>query len=154
MVSNGEEAVSAATRLSYDVVLMDVLMPGVDGLEATRRIRGRLPASRQPHIIAMTANVLVGDRERCLEAGMDDYIGKPIKIEELARALRRHPPVSGGLAVDADSIGAEAASAAVPRPAGLADPIERLLERLRARRDSYAAGSSAPAAPADGAPRS
>jgi signal transduction histidine kinase/DNA-binding response OmpR family regulator len=115
IVSNGEEAVTAVTRLSYDVVLMDVLMPGLDGLEATRRIRARLGEHRQPRIIAMTANVLVGDRERCLEAGMDDYIGKPIKIEELARALQRHqPPATEGAPVATGSVGDR-------------DPIDRLV---------------------------
>jgi signal transduction histidine kinase/DNA-binding response OmpR family regulator len=122
VVSNGEEAVSTATRLAYDVVLMDVLMPVLDGLEATRRIRARLPPHRQPRIIAMTANVMVGDRERCLDAGMDDYIGKPIKIEELARALERHQPDSADGAVRAAVVTALAGAAASGR-----DPIERLV---------------------------
>jgi signal transduction histidine kinase/CheY-like chemotaxis protein len=126
VVSNGEEAVSAATRLAYDVVLMDVLMPVLDGLEATRRIRARLPPNRQPRIIAMTANVLVGDRERCLDAGMDDYIGKPIKIEELGRALERHRPDG------ADGAAHPAAAGTTPgaTAGGRGDPIERLVSTI------------------------
>jgi CheY-like chemotaxis protein len=64
-------------------------MPEMDGFEATRQIRGRWPAERQPRIIAMTANAMQGDRERCLEAGMDDYVSKPIRVEELQAALER-----------------------------------------------------------------
>ena len=89
MVSNGVEAVNAATQLPYDLILMDVLMPELDGLDATRRIRATLPKERQPRIVAMTANALTGDRERCLAAGMDDYISKPVQLEELARVLQR-----------------------------------------------------------------
>jgi GAF domain-containing protein/DNA-binding response OmpR family regulator len=85
MVANGLEAVEAITRQKYDVILMDVQMPEMDGLEATREIR-KLQAA-QPRIIAMTANAMQGDREMCLAAGMDDYISKPIHIEELVNAL-------------------------------------------------------------------
>ncbi len=92
VASNGVEAVEAAVRLPYDMILMDVLMPEMDGLEATRQIRQRLPRDRQPKIIAMTANALRGDRERCMEAGMDDYISKPIQLAELARVMERHQP--------------------------------------------------------------
>ena len=89
VVSNGMEAVNAATQIPYDLILMDVLMPEMDGLDATRRIRANLPPERQPRIVAMTANALSGDRERCLAAGMDDYISKPVLLEELARVLLR-----------------------------------------------------------------
>jgi PAS domain S-box-containing protein len=89
MVANGHEAVQAVKDRGYDVVFMDVLMPELDGLEATRQIRTTLPSDRQPRIIAMTANALKGDRELCLEAGMDDYISKPIRREEIAAALVR-----------------------------------------------------------------
>ncbi len=92
VVSNGVEAVNAATQLPYDVILMDVLMPEMDGLDATRRIRERLPRERQPRIIAMTANALRGDRERCLAAGMDEYISKPIQLAELAQVIERNQP--------------------------------------------------------------
>jgi len=91
VVSNGSEAVEAVNGLPYDVVLMDVQMPEMDGLEATRQIRARPPVSGAPHIIAMTANAMQGDREACLEAGMNDYLSKPIRPEELAQALARSP---------------------------------------------------------------
>lgn len=89
IVSNGAEAVKAATELPYDLILMDVLMPEMDGLDATRQIRTSLPKDQQPRIVAMTANALTGDRERCLAAGMDDYISKPVQLEELAKVLQR-----------------------------------------------------------------
>jgi len=89
VASNGLEAIQAVERQPYDVVLMDVQMPEMDGLEATRRIRTRWPRGERPHIIAMTANAMQGDREMCLEAGMDDYVSKPIRVEELVAALYR-----------------------------------------------------------------
>ena len=91
VVSNGSEAVEAVGSVPYDVVLMDVQMPEMDGLEATRQICARPPASGSPHIIAMTANAMEGDREACLAAGMNDYLSKPIRPEELAKALARSP---------------------------------------------------------------
>jgi CheY-like chemotaxis protein/HPt (histidine-containing phosphotransfer) domain-containing protein len=89
VAANGLEALEALERQPYDVVLMDVEMPQMDGLEATRRIRERAPAANGPHVIAVTANALHGERERCLEAGMDDYITKPLRLAELAAALGR-----------------------------------------------------------------
>ena len=86
-VANGLEAVEALRRANYDAVLMDVQMPVLDGLEATRRIRAELPANRQPHIVAMTASVLVEDRTACRAAGMDDYLAKPVRAPELTAAL-------------------------------------------------------------------
>lgn len=88
VVTNGRDVVEALSRIRYDVVFMDCQMPEMDGFEATRFIRGREHSNRVP-IIAMTANALQGDRERCLAAGMDDYIAKPISIEALAEALDR-----------------------------------------------------------------
>jgi CheY-like chemotaxis protein len=81
-------------RQSYDVVLMDVQMPEMDGLEASRRIKGNWPPGARPRIIAMTANVMQGDREKCLAAGMDDYITKPIRTEALVEALSQTQPKS------------------------------------------------------------
>ena len=87
LASNGLEAVESVERQVYDVVLMDVQMPEMDGLEASRRITKAWPAGKRPRIVAMTANAMQGDREMCLAAGMDDYIAKPIRVDELARAL-------------------------------------------------------------------
>ncbi len=89
VVSDGEEAVRAVTESAYALVLMDCQMPVLDGYEATRRIRGLAePRGRVP-IVAMTAGAMTGDRERCLEAGMDDYITKPIEMTELEAVLER-----------------------------------------------------------------
>jgi signal transduction histidine kinase/DNA-binding response OmpR family regulator len=88
VASNGIEAIESIQRQVYDVILMDVQMPEMDGLDATREIR-QLEDATQPHIIAMTANAMEGDREACLAAGMDDYISKPIRVDELMRALER-----------------------------------------------------------------
>ncbi|NJM08170.1 response regulator [Candidatus Gracilibacteria bacterium] len=91
VAANGLEVLDAVRRQSYDIVLMDVQMPEMDGLEATRRMVASYPAERRPRIIAMTANAMRGDRERCLEAGMDDYVSKPVRLEELLAALDRVP---------------------------------------------------------------
>jgi len=93
VAANGLETIQALERQPYDVVLMDVQMPEMDGLEATRQIRSRWPAAEQPRIIAMTANAMQGDREICLEAGMDDYVSKPIRVDELVQALSRCQPL-------------------------------------------------------------
>ena len=87
LASNGAEAVESVNRQKYDVVFMDVQMPEMDGLEASRRINKALPDGSRPRIIAMTANAMQGDREMCLEAGMDDYITKPIRVPVLIEAL-------------------------------------------------------------------
>jgi PAS domain S-box-containing protein len=90
VAADGHEVLEAVQRQHYDIVLMDVQMPEMDGLEAARRIVTRWPDSRdRPWIIALTANAMQGDREMCLAAGMNDYISKPIKTEELAEALQR-----------------------------------------------------------------
>ena len=85
---NGLEALEALERQHYDVVLMDVQMPEMDGLEATRRIRARHPDDQGPYIIALTANAMKGDEERCRAAGMDDYLSKPLKPMALCQALK------------------------------------------------------------------
>jgi GAF domain-containing protein/DNA-binding response OmpR family regulator len=91
LASNGVEAVESLVRQTYDVVLMDVQMPEMDGLEASRRINAQWPATKRPRIVAMTANAMQGDREMCLAAGMDDYITKPIRVDQLVEALMRVP---------------------------------------------------------------
>ena len=95
VAANGIEALQALERQPYDLVLMDVRMPEMDGLEATRIIRQLWP-DNGPKIIAVTAYALGGDREKCLDAGMDDYISKPVRIEELAEVLRKYQPVQVG----------------------------------------------------------
>jgi CheY-like chemotaxis protein len=95
LASNGLEAVESVERQPYDVVLMDVQMPEMDGLEASRRITTRWPAGERPRIVAMTANAMAGDREMCLAAGMDDYITKPIRVDQLVEALRQVPARRG-----------------------------------------------------------
>jgi CheY-like chemotaxis protein len=117
IVSNGVEAVKAATQLPYDLILMDVLMPEMDGLDATRAIRDKLPKDQQPRIVAMTANALTGDRERCLAAGMDDYISKPVQLEELAKVLRRQQEY-------VDPMATAAHRATTRPPAGAAESTE------------------------------
>jgi CheY-like chemotaxis protein len=87
-VADGREVVEALKRRPYDLIFMDVRMPEMDGLKATQEIR-RLWPTNGPKIIAITAYALSGDREKCLEAGMDDYIAKPVQKAELAEVLKR-----------------------------------------------------------------
>ncbi len=92
LASNGIEAIECVERQTYDVVLMDVQMPEMDGLEAARQITGRWPTGQRPRIIAMTANAMQGDREESLAAGMDDYVTKPIRVDQLVEALNNANP--------------------------------------------------------------
>ena len=110
MVGNGLEALEALERQPYDVVLMDIQMPEMDGLEATRRIHQRWPGPDRPRIIAVTANAMADERDTCLVAGMDDYVSKPIRMDDLLRALDHvrpraaridDPPASGPIALGA-----------------------------------------------------
>ncbi len=87
VVADGEAAIAALERKRYDVVLMDVQMPRLDGIEATRRIVARWPAHERPRIVALTAHAMGDDRRECLDAGMDDYLSKPIELSRLASAL-------------------------------------------------------------------
>ena len=96
LASNGIEAIESIERQRYDLVLMDVQMPEMDGLEASRRITAKWKPGERPRIVAMTANAMQGDREACLAAGMDDYITKPIRVEALLEALTGRPPRSTG----------------------------------------------------------
>jgi CheY-like chemotaxis protein len=87
VAGNGLETIQALKRRPYDIVLMDVQMPEMDGLEATRQIRKDTSLKQRPWIIALTANAMEGDAEKCREAGMDDYLGKPIKKQDLEAVL-------------------------------------------------------------------
>lgn len=87
IVSDGEQAVASAVESEYDVVLMDVQMPRLDGVHAMRRIRELLPTDRQPYVVALTANALDGDRERFIALGMDGYLSKPVQLASLQDAL-------------------------------------------------------------------
>jgi signal transduction histidine kinase/CheY-like chemotaxis protein len=103
VAGNGLEALEALQRQTYDVVLMDVQMPEMDGLEASQRINQIWPQAQRPRIIAMTAYAMQGDRERCLEAGMDDYISKPVRLEELHKTLSQCRPVNRKVKVAGES---------------------------------------------------
>ena len=90
VAANGREAVEMVGLLPYDAIFMDCQMPEMDGFEATQEIRRREGSGVRRPIIAMTANAMQGDRERCLDAGMDDYVSKPIRKADLTQALTRH----------------------------------------------------------------
>lgn len=116
VVSNGKEALEALGRQTYDLVFMDVQMPVLDGLEATRMIRKGLVPVKNPRvpIIAMTAHALPGDREVCLKAGMDDYVPKPLRLEELQAAIERQKnrAAQGDAAVEKEAVEAVSSFAA------------------------------------------
>ncbi len=103
VAGNGLEALEALHRQSYDIVLMDVQMPDMDGMEATKRIRATRTQRQQPRIIAMTADAMQGTREECLKAGMDDYISKPVNLEELQNALEQW----GNVIAESTSLGSD-----------------------------------------------
>jgi signal transduction histidine kinase/DNA-binding response OmpR family regulator len=92
LVTNGLEVLASLERQTYDAVLLDIQMPQMDGLEVARRVRERYVAATRPRLIAMTASAMNGDRERCLAAGMDDYVSKPLQIRMLQAALERCAP--------------------------------------------------------------
>jgi signal transduction histidine kinase/HPt (histidine-containing phosphotransfer) domain-containing protein len=92
LAADGVEVMEALEKRLYDIIFLDVQMPELDGIETAKRIRARFPGDKSPRIIAMTGNALVGDRERCIQAGMDDYISKPIRIGDLQAALEKWAP--------------------------------------------------------------
>ena len=93
VATNGVEVLKALEQKAYDILFLDVQMPQIDGLEAARQICQKWTADKRPRIIAMTGNALLGDREKCLQAGMDDYISKPVRVAELQSALERWGPM-------------------------------------------------------------
>jgi len=108
VAANGQEAVNMLAQMAYDVVFMDCQMPEMDGFAATAIIRQREAHSEQHiPIIAMTANAMQGDRERCLAAGMDDYISKPVKYDEIIAMLRKwsSPPAEACASLLSVSLG-------------------------------------------------
>jgi CheY-like chemotaxis protein/HPt (histidine-containing phosphotransfer) domain-containing protein len=137
VASNGLEAVTAINQFPYDVVLMDCHMPDMDGYQATQIVReretalqesGSSTANRRIIIIAMTANAMAGDRERCLAAGMDDYVAKPVRLELLTEVLSRYLPSQEEIFLDAPAIHNEPAKEAIT-PTNLIE--EQVLERMR-----------------------
>ena len=89
VASNGQEAVDLCHEKVYDIILMDVQMPVLDGLAATKVIRETVPSARNTKVIGLTANAMKGDRDICIEAGMDDYVSKPIMLDAFVDALHR-----------------------------------------------------------------
>jgi CheY-like chemotaxis protein len=89
LAHSGAEVIRALNARAYDIVFMDLHMPGMDGFAATRYILEHWPESERPVIIAMTADAMHGDRERCLAAGMHDYVSKPVTLDELYEVLSR-----------------------------------------------------------------
>ncbi len=125
VAENGREVLERLTRAPYDVVLMDVQMPEMNGLDASRAICARWPASERPRIIAMTAEAMEGDREMCLAAGMDDYIVKPVRLEQLRRALGESRPLPPRAGVPADTAPASKSDDVLDR-----DVLRQLAEDL------------------------
>ena len=128
VAGNGVEALEALERQPYDIVLMDVEMPEMDGLEATRSIRAEWPRDRQPYVVAMTANVMTGDRELCLEAGMNDFVEKPVRLEELAATLDRARSRAGWAEAAGDAAPSEEGAGSVLDPAALGQLKEEVGE--------------------------
>src|SRR5262249_32907775 len=132
VVGDGRQVLARLDHAAYDVILMDVQMPEMDGLEASRAICARWVASERPRIIAMTAEAMQGDRDKCLAAGMDDYIVKPVTLDRLAAALAKCRPLAAAAATAPEAAAAppvERASIA----AGIAldrDVLEQLREEL------------------------
>ncbi len=120
VAGDGQEVLDAMERAPYDLILMDVRMPEMDGLEATRLIRGRIDIC-QPRIVAMTASVFAEDREACRAAGMDDYLAKPVRRDELVGALAR----AGAITVVADPAGDDpGAAGGVGDAAGAGESVD------------------------------
>ncbi|MBD1915017.1 MULTISPECIES: response regulator [Cyanophyceae] len=126
VAANGYEVLAALDQQPYDLVLMDVQMPEMDGLTAARQIVQRWP-TRRPRLVAVTANAMQGDREQCLQAGMDDYISKPIRLDELIRVLEGGDPVAP-LAIDLAALRTFAITVGGNDPEFMTDLIASYLE--------------------------
>jgi signal transduction histidine kinase/ligand-binding sensor domain-containing protein/CheY-like chemotaxis protein/HPt (histidine-containing phosphotransfer) domain-containing protein len=126
VASNGLEVLEALERQRYDVVLMDLQMPEMDGLEATRRILTRWPQDHRPRIIGVTANVIADDRSAAITAGMDDYINKPIRVEELQAVLARSAQLAPASRSQASALTPPSRNhlAAVPAPPPSSSPAQ------------------------------
>jgi PAS domain S-box-containing protein len=146
VAANGLEVLEALRRQPYDVVLLDVQMPEMDGFEAARRIREMRNGRGAPRVIGITALAMKGDRERCLDAGMDDYISKPIRPEELQRALERSAPLAPPAAacppeapvVDAEALARLRELQEPGEPDFVTELIDHLLDEMPERLDRLA----------------
>jgi len=139
VAANGLEALTAVGQRPYDVLLMDVQMPLMDGLEATRRIREDWPPEAQPYIVAMTADAMIEERRQCLETGMDDFVSKPVRVETLIAALQRAADsLAPGVKAESPQTAVPATTEAVVMPAaaekGLPETVldTAVLEELQA----------------------
>jgi CheY-like chemotaxis protein len=128
VVANGLEVLQSLRRQTYDLILMDVQMPEMDGLAASRAIRDEWPADKRLRIVAMTANVMPEDRQECLAAGMDSFIAKPIRVKELVAALECTHPLAESVSTGAPSAPGGSATD-IGSPSSVLDPAA--LERLR-----------------------
>jgi CheY-like chemotaxis protein len=136
VVDDGADAVRAVAETAFDVVLMDIQMPGLNGVEATRRIRA-LPGLPQPVILAVTANALSGDRERYLQAGMDHYLSKPIDAAELFRVLAGLHQDTAVPAVAPAVVAGDAYDACMARLREAGVGVDIAIERLTGNRSLY-----------------
>ncbi|MEM9216336.1 MAG: response regulator [Cyanobacteria bacterium P01_F01_bin.150] len=128
IVANGLEVLDAVSRQTYDVILMDVHMPEMDGLTATQQLCHRYSVTERPRIVAMTANAMQGDREKCLQAGMDDYVSKPIQFKALTQALTRCTPCTEEQASPASNSDEEIPQSYDGEPVDSSDQQEDLID--------------------------
>jgi PAS domain S-box-containing protein len=132
--TSGLEVLQMVEQQMYDVILMDVQMPEMDGMEATRYLRDSLPADQQPYVIALTAHALESDREHCLQAGMDDYLEKPLRIEDLVQKIQKIRPLAdmsvpqGGTGDEGPETGDRHQTPVVPQHTPASQPAKQEME--------------------------